>query len=104
MSDQTEPTTDQTAAAQPGAEPPPMSCTPSFADLFRYMDGFLDDGHRADLRSHLEACGCCGEMYHFQTRFRQMVELRCRVDLPPDLPGRVFGAITQPDGPGPSAR
>lgn len=82
-----------------GATDRPVGCTPSFAELFRYMDGFLDDGRQADVRSHLDRCGPCDDLYHFQARFRQMIGMRCHVELPPDLPSRIFGAIADGDGP-----
>jgi len=57
------------------------------------MDGALDDRRRADVRSHLDDCGGCGELYDVQAQFRRLVEVRCRAELPADLPDRVFNAI-----------
>jgi len=72
-----------------------LGCRPSLEELYRYMDGFLDDDHRAHLRSHIDACGGCGELYHLQAGFRHLIEMRCRqTELPPDLPERVFRAVT----------
>ncbi len=71
-----------------------LGCQPSLEELYRYMDGFLDDGRRERIRSHLEACGGCDELYHFHTGLRHLVGRRCQADLPPDLPQRVFKAIT----------
>ena len=102
MTDQPDPArpSPQKADLEPqkvGAALPPLGCTPSFAELFRYMDGALDDDRRALLKSHLDDCGCCHETYSFQTVLRQMIELRCQVDLPDDLPGRIFGSLDDPD-------
>jgi mycothiol system anti-sigma-R factor len=71
-----------------------LGCRPSLEELFRYMDGALDDDRIAHMRSHLDACGGCGELYHFQTGLRHLIEMRCRSELPPDLANRVFRAIT----------
>lgn len=76
---------------------PPLRCTPSFNELFRYMDGALDTDHQAVIRSHLDDCGCCGEVYSFQTVLRKLVEAGCRVDLPAGLPERIFDSLDDPD-------
>jgi mycothiol system anti-sigma-R factor len=91
-----DPPTEPSAAA--GTADRTVGCTPSLAELFRYMDGFLDDGRHAELRSHLDRCGPCDDLYHFQARFRRMIGMRCQVELPPDLADRIFGAITGGDG------
>lgn len=90
-----------TAAAPRPVDPTgaPLGCTPSLAELFRYMDGFLDDRLRADLQTHLADCPPCGDLYQFQIVFRHMIGRRCQVDLPPDLPDRIFRAIADKDGP-----
>ena len=96
MSDQADQPPEPPARTSPTPPQPGdagLTCTPSFAELFRYMDGVLDQGRDARVRSHLDDCSCCGELYHFQTRFRQMIELRCQVELPPDLPDRIFGSL-----------
>jgi anti-sigma factor (TIGR02949 family) len=59
------------------------------------MDGFLDAEQLARIQSHIDACGGCGDLYHFQARLRHLVGMRCRqAEFPPDLPKRIFGAIT----------
>ena len=75
-----------------------LGCRPSLEELFHYMDGALDDDRRATMRSHLDACRGCGELYHVQAGFRHLIEMRChQTELPPDLPQRVFQAITDLD-------
>ena len=106
MDDHTDPAPEPSAgpAAPPPAPPvptparselPPARCTPSFEELYRYMDGQLDEGRNAFIRSHLDACGGCGELYELQTQFRRLIELRCQSELPSDLRDKVFGAISE---------
>ena len=72
----------------------PMGCQPSLEDLYRYMDGYLDEERTAMISSHLHDCGGCDDFYHFQAGLRLLLTTRCRADLPVGLPQRVFRAIT----------
>lgn len=77
------------------AEVAPAGCAPSLEELYQYMDGALDETRKAHFQSHLDGCGGCGELYHVQAQFLRLIEVRCRIELPPELPDRVFGAIAE---------
>ncbi len=80
---------------------PPLRCNPSLDELYRYMDGFLDEGREAEVRNRLADCRGCGEIYDLQTQFRRLIEQRCQTELPPNLKDKVFGAIAEIElGPG----
>ncbi len=85
-----EPDQPQTRAAGLG----PMGCQPSLEEIYRYMDGYLDEDRQAVISSHLHNCGGCDDFYHFQTGLRDLLGLRCRSELPADLATRVFRAVT----------
>lgn len=83
---------------QPRNRPPglgPMGCQPSLEEIYQYMDGYLDEAGQAKISSHLHNCGGCDDFYHFHTGLRDLLGLRCRSELPSDLPQRVFRAITE---------
>ena len=66
-SEQDRPTTSLPVDPTPGSQ---LGCRPSLEELFHYMDGALDDDRRATMRSHLDACRGCGELYHVQAGYR----------------------------------
>ncbi|MGI9595149.1 MAG: anti-sigma factor family protein [Acidimicrobiales bacterium] len=72
----------------------PMGCQPSLEEIYRYMDGYLDEDRQARITSHLHHCGGCDDFYHFQAGLRQLLGTRCRTELPADLAQRVFRAVT----------
>lgn len=88
-----EPTGADTTAGDCGEGPFSLGCAPSLEELFQYMDGFLDQSQQAHLRSHLDDCGGCGQLYDFQTGFRDLVGRHCQAEAPADLADRIFGAI-----------
>jgi len=95
------PTSPEPGSQEPGqplaakAGLPPAGCAPSLEELYQYMDGALDETRKAHVQSHLDGCGGCGELYHVQAQFLRLIEVRCKTELPPELPDRVFGAIAE---------
>lgn len=71
----------------------PMNCKPSMEALYRYMDGQLDTQLQAEVAAHLSVCDGCDDLYHFENGLRQLLETRCRSQLPAHLPQRVFQAL-----------
>jgi anti-sigma factor RsiW len=70
-------------------------CRPSLEDLYKYMDGAMEPDRTEVVTSHLGRCSGCDDFFHFHTGLRQLVGIRCRSELPKDLPQRVFRAIIE---------
>ncbi len=101
--------TEQESAGEPGLDPEtdqrsgppqgrvgggPIGYQPSLEEIFQYLDGHLDEDRQTMMTSHLNQCGGCDDLYHFQVGLKQLLGTRCRSELPADLPQRVFRAIT----------
>lgn len=72
---------------------PDVSCRASMEDLYRYMDGYVDDDQRKQIQSHLNGCGGCGEVYDFHAVLHELVGRKCRTEMPEGLQQRVFRSI-----------
>lgn len=95
MTNEQDPQSESPSGQPPGLGPMgPMGCQPSLEEIYRYMDGYLDDDRQAMVSSHLNACGGCDDLYHFHTGLKRLLGTSCRSELPADLPQRVFRAIT----------
>ncbi len=52
---------------------------PTQDELYRYLDGTLDDASAHDVREHLEACPACAGELHFQQRLSESI-----TSIPPE--------------------
>lgn len=68
-------------------------CHDALHELYQYIDGELTDDRRADITSHLNACGECFEAFDFQAELRQVVAHKCRDEVPEALKARVAHLI-----------
>ncbi|HXH58544.1 mycothiol system anti-sigma-R factor [Iamia sp.] len=68
-------------------------CHDALHELYQYIDGELTEGRRADITSHLNACGECFEAFDFQAELRQVVAHKCRDEVPEALKARVAHLI-----------
>ncbi len=83
-------------ASGPGASGPmSWSCRPSLEDVYRYLDGAMEQRQQDYVASHLSVCDGCEDFLHFHNGLRRLVGDRCRTELPMDLPDRVFRAIDE---------
>lgn len=98
MNEQPEDTNEPAAkSGVPLAGQQPVGCQPSMDELYKYMDGYMDEKRQADVRSHLSHCGGCEELYTFQSSFRHLIGVRCRTEPPKDLSKRIFKSIYDQD-------
>lgn len=74
-------------------EVPSDDCGQVIHRLYHFLDGELTDARRAEIRSHLDACGPCLEAFDFEAELRQMIAARCRDRVPEHLRDRVAAAI-----------
>ena len=83
-------------AGRAKAELPPTGCAPSLDELYRYIWTAPSTAAVEGTSSPIStpAAGC-GELYDVQAQFLKLIEVRCKSELPPDLPDRVFGAIAE---------
>lgn len=74
-----------------------VNCRASIEDLYRYMDGHVDERQREQIQHHLSGCGVCGEVVDFESTIQKMIGHKCRSEMPDGLQQRVFGTIIGPD-------
>ncbi|MGH1489900.1 MAG: anti-sigma factor family protein [Acidimicrobiales bacterium] len=95
MPNEPEPVNEAVSAQPTGsADMGPVGCQPSLEEIYKYMDGYLDEDRQSVVSSHLHNCGGCDDLYHFQAGLKNLLGTRCQSELPADLPQRVFRAIT----------
>lgn len=66
---------------------------PTLEEIYKYIDGVLDDSQRDRFRSHLERCDGCEDVYHFELGLRSVIGSRVRRAMPPDARRRVMDSI-----------
>ena len=74
----------------------PMSdehCSDVLGQLYRFLDGELDDRARVRITAHLDDCSPCLEAFDFEADLRRVIANRCRDEVPDDLRARILGAI-----------
>ncbi|MEM9652764.1 MAG: hypothetical protein AAGA65_11755 [Actinomycetota bacterium] len=70
-----------------------VGCQVSLEDLFRYMDGHLDEQRQQEVREKLSSCSETAKYYHFQASFRHLIGKGCKSELPADLSQRIFRSL-----------
>jgi anti-sigma factor RsiW len=66
-----------------------------------YVDGEFDTVERVAFEAHLAGCRTCRELVGFQTSFKASLRARVRrPEPPPELRGRILGALDQADAAG----
>jgi mycothiol system anti-sigma-R factor len=68
--------------------------------LYEYLDRELDHTLESSVREHLEACGHCYSLHHFEELYRRFLEARTQGQgAPPALRRRILERLMR--GPGP---
>ena len=68
-------------------------CSDVLGQLYRFLDGELDDRARVRITAHLDDCSPCLEAFDFEADLRRVIANRCRDQVPADLRDRILGAI-----------
>ena len=68
-------------------------CSDVLGQLYRFLDGELDDRTRVRITAHLDDCSPCLEAFDFEADLRRVIANRCRDQVPDDLRARILGAI-----------
>jgi mycothiol system anti-sigma-R factor len=61
-----------------------INCRDCAQALNPYIDRELSDEDVIQVRGHLEACGGCLHLYHFEESLRRLVRVRCQEQGAPD--------------------
>jgi mycothiol system anti-sigma-R factor len=74
-----------------------MDCEQASVRMYRFLDGELTVWRRWRITRHLKHCPPCVQGFDFEVELRQVVALRCREQIPPDLRARIAAALGVPD-------
>jgi mycothiol system anti-sigma-R factor len=70
-----------------------MDCEKASARMYRYLDGEMTVWRRWKISRHLHRCPPCADGFDFEVEVRQVVAVRCRDDVPPELRRRIADAL-----------
>ncbi len=78
-----------------------MNCDQASVRMYRYLDREITVWRRWRIVRHLRRCPPCAQGFEFEVEVRQVVSLRCRDEVPPELRERIAAALglTAPLGP-----
>jgi mycothiol system anti-sigma-R factor len=68
-------------------------CEDSLHELYRFLDGELNEERRAAIQRHLDGCQPCAEPYDFEAELRHIIRHKCREQVPDSLVEKVRAAI-----------
>jgi mycothiol system anti-sigma-R factor len=75
-----------------------MDCDHASLRMYHYLDGELTVWRRWKITRHLNRCPPCAQGFDFEVEVRQVVAMRCRDDVPPELKARIAAALgLEPD-------
>lgn len=78
------------------------TCQDAISELYRYIDGELDDTARVRISAHLDACSPCLEAFDFEVELRRVVASRCQERVPDELRDRILNVLRTCDPNGPT--
>jgi mycothiol system anti-sigma-R factor len=67
-----------------------MNCSDVATRLDQYVDRELNPAEIAEVRSHLEACPPCLQLFHFEESVRRLVRRACCESAPESLRARIL--------------
>ena len=73
-----------------------MDCEHASHRMYHYLDGELTVWRRWVITRHLNRCPPCAHGYDFEIELRQVIAMRCRDTVPPELKRRVADALGLP--------
>ena len=71
--------------AQSGGIEGPMDCDDAIFRIYQYLDGELTVWRRRAITRHLDDCPPCAHGFDFEIELRQVIALKCRDEVPPEL-------------------
>jgi mycothiol system anti-sigma-R factor len=70
-----------------------MDCEDAILRIYQYLDGELTVWRRRAITRHLDECPPCAHGFDFEIELRQVIAMKCRDEVPPDLKRRIAEAI-----------
>lgn len=81
------------------------NCDEALHELYSFLDGELTDESRTRIRTHLDDCSPCLEVFDFEAELRIVIKQKCREQVPDALRQRIFDSLGAADlAPGADAR
>jgi mycothiol system anti-sigma-R factor len=81
---------DQAGEASATAE---LDCTETVRRLYDFLDGELTEERRQTIRTHLDRCAPCEDVFQFEAELRRVIADRCKDRVPDQLRRRIAEAI-----------
>jgi mycothiol system anti-sigma-R factor len=76
--------------------PHDVDCDEVIRQVYLYLDGEIDDAHRAEVRTHLDECGPCLRQFGIEQEVKALVARCCGSDIAPDgLKDRLRAKLTE---------
>jgi len=76
--------------------PHDVDCDEVIRQVYLYLDGEIDDAHRAEVRTHLDECGPCLRQFGIEQEVKALVARCCGSDTAPDgLKDRLRAKLTE---------
>jgi mycothiol system anti-sigma-R factor len=69
------------------------NCNDALYELYRYLDGQLDDARRTAIKHHLDDCPPCYEAFDFEMELRVVIAKKCHETVPEHLKLRIAAAL-----------
>jgi len=81
------------------------NCDEALHELYTFLDGELTDESRMRIRTHLDDCSPCLEVFDFEAELRIVIKQKCTDQVPDNLRQRIFDSLGAADhAPGAAAR
>ncbi|MGH2752091.1 MAG: anti-sigma factor family protein [Actinomycetota bacterium] len=72
-----------------------ISCTDAVRQLWDYLDGSVEEPHKAAIEEHLSVCRrCCGEV-EFAEELQRFLQGHASDELPEDIRKRLVGYLEE---------
>jgi mycothiol system anti-sigma-R factor len=75
------------------------NCDEALNELYTFLDGELTDARRTRIRTHLDDCSPCLEMFDFEAELRIVIKHKCQEQVPDALRQRIFDSLTAAESP-----
>jgi len=73
-----------------------MDCDDAIHRIYGFLDGELTVWRRREILRHLDECPPCAHGYDFEMELRQVIAMKCRDEVPPELRRRIAEALGYP--------
>jgi len=73
------------------------NCDDALNELYTFLDGELTDARRSAIRTHLDDCSPCLEMFDFEAELRIVIKHKCQEQVPDALRQRIFDSLAGAD-------